>query len=188
MFLLRGREMSAVSMPVSRPAGRALVVGNQPSRSAPCATLQRLGFTCAEMDDAYAAMAEICQRPLAYRALILGLSSLYPEELAIIGGVRRRFPHIEIWLTHTDGRQAALAEAMRLGAAGLLSEEGLHRTAVSSPTPPAADVPTAVPSTTAAAQLEPPREPQDVVTDPLLSADELRALLNESTPGSGSEH
>ena len=101
--------MSGVSLPVTRPSGRALVVGNGPSRAEPADTLQRMGYGCAELDDPYAAMAELCRRPLVYRALVLSLSSLHREELSIIPGVKRRFPHIDIWLTHTDGRQAALA-------------------------------------------------------------------------------
>src|SRR3954471_9248872 len=122
--------MSQVSLPVTRPAGRALLVSNPAARADVRATLARLGYGCGEADDPYAAMAELCRRPLVYRALVLSLSSLHREELGLISGVKRRFPHVDIWLTQTDGRQAALAEAMRLGADGLLSGEGLHRIAV----------------------------------------------------------
>src|SRR3954454_9479072 len=125
--------MSGVSLPVTRPSGRALIVGNPSSRADPLGTLQRMGFGCAEMEDPYAAMAELCRRPLVYRALVLSLSSLHREELGIMPGIKRRFPHIDIWLTHTDGRQAAMADAMRLGADGLLSGEALHRVAVGPP-------------------------------------------------------
>src|SRR5688500_9387098 len=122
--------MSGVSLPVTRPIGRALVVGNPASRPDAVDALQRLGFGCSETDDPYAAMAELCRRPLVYRALILSLVSVYREELNLVAAVKRRFPHVEIWLTHTDGRQASLAEAMRLGADGLLAEDGLHRVAL----------------------------------------------------------
>lgn len=125
--------MSGVSLPVTRPVGRALIVGNPACRSQPATVLQRLGFQCAEVDDPYSAMIEICRRPLVYRALILSLSGLFREELAMIESVKRRYQHIEIWLSQTDGRQATLAEAMRLGADGLVSEDGLHRTAVGAP-------------------------------------------------------
>ena len=199
--------MSGVSLPVTRPSGRALVVGNAPSRAEPADTLQRMGYGCAELDDPYAAMAELCRRPLAYRALVLSLGSLHREELAIIPGVKRRFPHIDIWLTHTDGRQAALADAMRLGADGLLSGEGLHRVAISGlgsssfptpdPTPaPRAETPVGVaPAATPAdegeaapppsRQVEPSARTADAADDtpgvgePVLTADELRALLQE---------
>jgi DNA-binding NarL/FixJ family response regulator len=91
--------------------------------------LRGLGFGATEADDPYAAMAELCRRPLVYRAVILSLASLYREELSMIPAVKARFPHVEVWLAQTDGRQAALAEGMRLGADGLLAEDGLHRVA-----------------------------------------------------------
>src|SRR5580704_5093896 len=119
--------MSGVSLPVTRPIGRALVIAAPSARQQPLDVLHRLGYSCAEVDDAYAAMCELCRKPLVYRALIISLASLYREELAFIESVKHRFPQIEIWLTHIDGRQAALAESMRLGADGLLAEDGLHR-------------------------------------------------------------
>lgn len=179
--------MSGVSLPVTRPSGRALVVGNAAGRAEPLGTMQRLGYACAEMDDPYAAMAELCRRPLVYRAVILSLASLHREELAMIPGVKRRFPHVEIWLTHTDGRQAALADAVRLGADGLLSGEGLHRMALSqaggamlpamelepaAPRHPIESAPTASPQAA--------RKADEVgAAEPVLTADELRALLQE---------
>jgi hypothetical protein len=191
--------MSGVSLPVSRPSGRALVVGNAASRAEPLGTLQRMGYGCAEMEDPYAAMIELCRRPLLYRALILSLSSLHREELGIIPGVKRRFPHVDIWLTHTDGRQAALAEAMRLGADGLLSGEGLHRIAVGATAPasfvPSDPIPLPVgePAPQPAPSPQPTARPAAPVDDstsgePVLSADELRALLQEqpAPPGVGS--
>ena len=170
-----------------------------------------MGYGCAGMDDPYAAMAELCRRPLVYRAVVLRLSSLHREELTIIPGVKRRFPYIDIWLTHTDGRQAALADAMRLGADGLLSDEGLHRVAVAGlgtssfpgvdapPVPiqperiagPQAESP--APQAGAAPQPGPaearpqPAEDAGTTGEPVLSADELRALLQEqpAPPGAG---
>ena len=65
-----------------------------------------------------------------YRAMILCLNSLYREELSFIASIKHRYPHIEIWLSQTDGRAAALAEALRLGADGLMSEDGPHRFAM----------------------------------------------------------
>jgi hypothetical protein len=187
--------MSGVSMPVTRPTGRALIVGAPACRAAPLNTLQRLGFTCAEVDDPYSAMAEICRRPLVYRAMILSLASLYREELALIQSVKRRWPHLEIWLTQTDGRHAALADAMRLGADGLLSEDGLHRTAVTtgpadtvspashphSPTVLAATLHTRAEPTSAVSPADDStaHEAEAAATEPILTADELRALLAE---------
>lgn len=124
-------DVSGVSLPVSRPIGRALIVANPAGRADVLSAMQRLGYGATELDDPYAAMAELCQRPLAYRAVVLSLAGLYREELNLMPAIKSRFPHIEIWLSHTDGRQGALADAMRLGADGLLAEDGLHRVAIS---------------------------------------------------------
>jgi hypothetical protein len=169
--------MSAVSLPVTRPIGRALIVASQSSRSEPAAVLQGLGYTCIESDDPYTAMLEICRRPLVYRAIILSLNSLYKEELAIVQTIKQRFPHVEVWLTQTDGRQASLAEAMRMGADGLLLEDGLHRIGITVP----AEKPSAVQPMSRKQQID---EEESMDSDfgagePVLTADELRALLQE---------
>src|SRR5881392_3088214 len=103
--------MSGVTFPANRSGGRALVVGGATNRPEPVALLKQLNFTCAEVDDPYAAAAELLKRPLVYRALVISLASVFREELALIALAKRKFPHIDVWLTHTDGRQAALAEA-----------------------------------------------------------------------------
>jgi hypothetical protein len=177
--------MSGVSLPVTRPMGRALIVGAPASRAQPLNVLQRLGFQCAEVDDPYAAMLELCRHPTVYRALILSLNSLYREELQLIASVKHRFAHVEVWLTHIEARQAALAEAMRLGADGLLADDGLHRTAVGAPPDlhpaPALTATTASGTTAAAASFRSVEEFDNETAsgEPVLSADELRALLQE---------
>ena len=177
-----------------------MVVGSAAGRAGPVGTMQQMGYACAEADDPYAAMAELCRRPMVYRALILSLAAIHREELAMIPALKRRFPHLEVWLTHTDGRQSTLAEAVRLGADGLLSEEGLHRMAVppagSVPYDPdsAAEGPVAAPvARQEAARPEPSPvshapagarhgaadEEPNAIGEPVLTADELRALLQE---------
>lgn len=173
--------VSQVSLPVSRPTGRALLVSNPSARAAVRETLVRLGFGCAEADDPYAAMAELCRRPLVYRAVILSLAGLYREELSIISAIKRRYPHIELWLAHTDGRQSSLAEAMRLGADGLLDDDGLHRVAIQSAVQ--MDVQEPVVEPTGGREME-TRLIDGTLEDrsngePILSADELKALLQE---------
>src|SRR2546423_15473530 len=125
-----GRRMSGVSLPVNRPTGRAIVVGSAGSRGAAVATLRGLGYQSIEADDPYSAAAELSKRSMTYRAMILCLNSLYREELSFIASIKHRYPHIDIWLSQTDGRAAALAEALRLGADGLMSEDGPHRFAM----------------------------------------------------------
>jgi len=205
--------MAGVGFPLKRPVGRALIVGGPSARSQPLAAMQALGYACAEADDPYAAIREIVRRPMVYRAVILSLASLHREELALVPGIKRRFPHVEVWLTHTDGRQASLAEAMRLGADGLLSGDGLHRIAMAgnaattayapAPAPsPEAPVPLPRPAPAAAPREEsagrgesaPPAAPDeseaaaarspgpddaDAIGEPVLTVDELRALLQE---------
>ena len=177
--------MTGVSMPVTRPTGRALIIGSPSCRTAPLNTLQRLGFTCAEIDDPYAAMAEICRRPLVYRAIILSLVSMYREELPIIQSVKRRWPHVDVWLTQTDGRHAALADAMRLGADGLLSDDGLHRTAIAGSASESLYSRSEAGSGAWPVSAVPPVDPADAQesdlgdNEPILTAEELRALLAE---------
>jgi hypothetical protein len=181
--------MSGLSLPVNRPTGRALLVASPASRAQSLEILGGLRFDVTEVDDPYAAMTELCRRPLVYRAVILSLASLYREELSIVATVKSRFPHVELWLAHTDGRQAALAEAMRLGADGLLADDGLHRVAG---TAPAATV--AAPAPTPAAEAppvpdEPPAETTPAHEDaPILTPDELRALLHEQSAVPPDEH
>src|SRR3954469_16762079 len=125
-----GSRMSGVSLPVNRPSGRAIVVGSAGCRGAAVQTLRGLGYQTIEADDPYSAAAELSRRSMTYRAMILCLNSLYREELSFVASIKRRYPHIDIWLSQTDGRAAALAEALRLGADGLLSEDGPHRFAM----------------------------------------------------------
>ena len=190
--------MSAVSLPVTRPpGGRALIVAHPSGRSALVERMTRDGFECGECDDPYTATLELARRKLAYSALILSLASLYREELALIATVKRRFPHLEIWLAHTDGRQAALAEAMRLGADGLLDDEGRHRIAAQPvhETVVYQSMPIstlgAAPPVPEAPKHQMPRESEaesgmselsGSAGEPVLTADELRALLQDQPP------
>jgi hypothetical protein len=138
--------------------------------------MQAMGYECAELDDPYAAALELLRRPLVYRVLVLSLTSLYREELALIGMVRRKLAHVEVWLTHIEGRQAALVEAIGLGAAGLLADDGvLH------PFPAAqkSDEPAESAKGQADSPPAPTRAPGD--EEPTLTADELRALLQDPT-------
>ena len=163
-----------------------MIVGNPDCRAAPRHAMGGVGYQCAEVDDPYAAMAEICRRPLVYRALVLSLNSLFREELALIETIKQRFGHIEIWLTDIDGRQAALAEALRLGADGLIADDGMHRIGGDrNPTPRAApqpepSPPPPVPQSNPQTITESPDiDNSDATGEPVLTADELRALLED---------
>ncbi|HVT87319.1 MAG TPA: hypothetical protein VHD56_00555 [Tepidisphaeraceae bacterium] len=176
-----------MSLSVTRPIGRALVVASASNRGPLVATANRLGFECGQCDDPYSAMLEISRRRLAYAALILSLSGLYREELALITTVKRRIPHLEVWLAHTDGRQSTLAEAIRLGADGLIDAEGLHRMAAPSATVHTGDAqayrPLTIPSEPSngepVEQVESANQSDIALGEPVLTADELRALLQD---------
>ena len=191
-----------------------LIIANPAMQTQPLHILQRLGFEAIGVADPYTAMAELLSAKEEYRGCVLSLQSVYREEISMIGALKRRLPELEIWLSHTDGRQSALAKAMRLGADGLLGEDGLHRIAMSQT--PADNV---APSASSSMQFnasQPPSEPvhlpqspltfanenEDVnpdrmddddmpVNEPVLTADELRALLQEQPsmpPSGGSEN
>lgn len=181
--------MSGLSIPVQRPTGRAIVVGNAAARAFGVGVLETLGYQCHETESPYEAMMELAQRPMAYRSMTLSLNSLYREELTLIAAVKGRYPSIEVWLTQAEGRTAALADALKYGADGLLAEDGLHRLSgqlapsspVTAPRPvPSSQFPTAPPPSVNQpdprldrAFLEAP------AGEPILTADELRALLQE---------
>lgn len=193
-MLLQKDGMTAVSVPINRPTGRALLIASTPCQAHPAGQLQQLGYECAPTADPYAAMLEICRRPLVYRALVISLQSIYREELQVIWTLKQRYPHLEIFLTQTDGRQAALAEAMRLGADGLLAEDGLHRLNDNSPEPfeplPAITPAEAVQASTDDGSAESAAQAFPLETnpnEPVLTADELRALLEEPTVSSEGE-
>ncbi|MGD0138586.1 MAG: hypothetical protein ABSD28_06885 [Tepidisphaeraceae bacterium] len=174
--------MSEPSPQTSRPQGRALIVGQPAYRGGPAASLHRHGYLSTEVDEPYEAMAQLCKRPLFYSTIVLSLNSLYREELPIIACIKRRFSHIDIWLSDTDGRQAALAEAVRQGADGLFANDGLHRIAPGLPVSvsemsfpaPAMDMPNGPTDS------PDPASQREKCSDPLLTAEELRALLHET--------
>jgi hypothetical protein len=181
--------MSGVSLPVTRPSGRALLIGSAATRPAVLESLGRLGYSSAEADDPYAGMMELCRRSYNYQAVILSLASLYREELPIIRTIKRRFPAVEVWLAHTDGRPGALAEAMRLGAEGLIDDDGLHRIAVGQAANPetspreqpdgAGALPLRIASSFEKSTALEVDDHDNASGEPILSADELKALLQE---------
>ncbi len=177
--------MASLTLQSSRSLGRAIAVGNAACRQAILAVLAREGQTAFETDCPYQAMAELSRKPQGYRMVILSLQSLYREELGIIAAIKAHCPDMDVWLSQTDGRTSALADALRLGADGIMANDGLHRLSPpvdKSPVPAAA--PVATPPTVGAARemVNRPNEPVMSVTstdDPVLTADELRALLQE---------
>ncbi|HET6252336.1 MAG TPA: response regulator [Tepidisphaeraceae bacterium] len=205
-----------MSFPVTRPTGRAMLVGNPASRADSLSILTGLGYACAEADDVYSAFADLCRSADACNAVILSLASLYKEELQAIVTIKRRFPQMEVWLAQAEGRHAAMIEAIRLGADGLLAEDGLHRIGMPTPGNATGEGPWPDPGDSAGDPQEKPhpsrparsngssrrrnipvedRDDRDEfeldlpVGEPVLSAEELRALLQEEPflPPSGDD-
>lgn len=157
--------------------GHALAVVASVSAGELSAELVRLGYRPIAVDEPYAALIELLDRPMVYRAVVISLPALYRDELALIRTVRARLPHVDVLLAHTDGRHAALAEAMRLGATGLLSEDTIHRLAETQPMLEPVVTPT-VRDVEHPAEFESEPEPDESI-EPILTAEELRALLHE---------
>jgi hypothetical protein len=184
--------MSSSSNPILRTAPHALLVATAAARPPIVQLLTAMGFECGGAEDPYSAMAELCRRPLVYRTLVIGLGGVYREELAMIAAIKRRLPHLDVLLAQTDGRQAALADALRLGADGLVDDDGIHRLAEiaeSRTTPPTSRPierpPVREPLPAAAPESEstfadPVDEPHP--HEPVLTAEELRALLQDPSP------
>ena len=147
----------------SFPNGRALAIVPEPDRTLAAQALGRVGYEAVFAADPYAAMLELSGRPLAYRAVLLSLVALYPPELRMIEAIKGRFSHVDVFLADVEGRGAALAQAVRLGADALLDAGRLHRLASSRAT----EVP----------RRTPPAEPPDGSREAILTAAELRALL-----------
>jgi DNA-binding NtrC family response regulator len=151
--------------PARAPNGRALVVAAPSGVSAMEESLAIVGYEAEVVEDPYQAMAQLARRPLAFRALVLGLSAVHPPELAVIESVKRRFPHVDVLLADAAGRSGSLTEAVRLGADALLEGQRLRRFAhqgFESPAPAAET-----------------RSDQPGPGEPVLTTDELKALLDD---------
>jgi hypothetical protein len=156
--------------------------------------MRAMGYEVHGVDNPYAAFVELLDRPLVYRSVVVSLAATYREELSLIKAIRGRLPHVDVLLAHTDGRAGAMAEAMRLGATGLLDDETVHR--LGDIAPPPADPFASPPARDQFQQRdedevdpadEPMQDEESNELDPILTAEELRALLQEqpTLPGHG---
>ena len=153
--------------------GRALMVGKHVS-ACDASALRELGLEVELMGDPYAAMAELASRPLAYRALVLSLAAIFPEELAIVNVVKKRYPHVKIMAGDTAGRPALLAEVKKLGVEQIVVQSEMPATASLSKDK----------IETPAEINENDEQLRQPAGEPVLTAEELRALL-EDQPLSG---
>ncbi len=150
--------------------GRALLIGKRvPSQDAQLLAAEGLQVELAS--DPYAAIAELAGRPLVYRALVLPLPQLFPEELALVRVVKKRFPHVQTIASEVPEKMIRSDELRRLGFDAVLSEK-LRLLA----SPVKAEGFTPRPVQISAGDSE-----------PVLTAEELRALLSDDTLPSGAE-
>lgn len=165
-------------------AGHALVACNAALSIPLGEQLEAIGYRATLSPDPYALLIELLEQPMVYDAVVLSLPAIYREELWIIRTIRERMPMVDVLIAHSDGRHAALAEAMRLGATGLIGEEGIHRLVRLSEPPPQEinhDRGSSKTERDESRRVVADSVDESVADDgqPLLSADELRALLAE---------
>jgi hypothetical protein len=156
---------------------RAVVVASQTSQTELRTALDRLGYDTTCFDDPYSAYAFALSHAVGLRAFVVSLQSLYREELAVLASVGDRLPHLDRVVTHVQARQVSLAEAIRHGATTLLDDQGLHPLDGAEPARP----PVVAPAAAAEPARTGSRDPEPGDFDPLLSAEELRALLHDPT-------
>ena len=153
-----------------RLIGRALLIGKRiPSQDAQLLAAE--GLQVELTTDPYAAIAELAGRPLVYRALVLPLPQLFPEELALVRVVKKRFPHVQIIASEVPEKVNRTDDLRRFGFDAILSE-ALQSLA----TPAKSEVFTGRPIQKSVGDSE-----------PVLTAEELRALLSDETLPSGTE-
>lgn len=119
-----GLSMSIGSPNSGKLIGRALLIGTRAAQE-DSDILARQGLQVELSAEPYAAMAELASRPLVYRALVLPLSQLFPEELALARVVKKRFPHVQIFASEVPARISG-EELKRLGVDAVLNETGLN--------------------------------------------------------------
>lgn len=167
--------------------------------------LHRLGAACVVLDDPYRAIAEMARRPGSYPVAVFVLPSIYPNELPAIAAILRHSPGTRVVLAAAEQQVALLAAALRLGASGVVTEEGIESfgTSEREPAPPPSIVPARPPAVmhapparvveakppspalqeeVEAEEPEPEHEQDMDVQDPILTADELHALLHDDEP------
>lgn len=160
--------------------------------------LHRLGAACVVLDDPYHAAAEIGHRPGSYAALVLCLPCCYTDELPVITAVCRCSPTTRVLVAAADQHVSMLTAALRLGAVGVLTGQGVEWIGVlPTPTPAAlvaenAETAALAEPAEAETTVETPAEVTDEATDdmddadseiapiePVLTAEELHALLHD---------
>jgi hypothetical protein len=144
--------------------GRALLIGRRVADDDADALVE-LGMQVELSADPYAAMAELTSRPLAYRAVVLPVPELFPEELVLARVVKKRYPHLQIIASDVPEGSNRLEELRREGIEAILSAGRLRPIEAAPKSEPA----------------PPPAENAKSAPEPVLTAEELRALLGDDS-------
>ncbi|HEY1685967.1 MAG TPA: hypothetical protein VGG19_14475 [Tepidisphaeraceae bacterium] len=153
--------------------GRALLIGKR-AAAEDAELLAQQGLQVELSHDPYAAVAELSSRPLVYRAVVVPMPQIFPEELSFIRVVKRRFPHVQVIASEVPERK--LEEMRKLGVDAILLDTEIR---VLTPAAPPKVEP----------QIAPVQKSVSVNdSQPVLTAEELRALLSDGPfPSSGTE-
>lgn len=183
---------------------RVAVIGSGEVLARVLGQLHRLGAECVVLDDPYQAVAALTQRPGAYPAAVFVLPSIYPDELPAISAILKHSPGTRVVVAAAEQQVSSLAAALRLGASGVLTEHGIEAFAGQDAPPfsPTNSTPSTQPSTALPPENEEStlataddahhptaHQPHDdhhsdyEPTDPILTADELHALLHDDVDG-----
>lgn len=176
---------------------RVAVVGSGEALARVLGLLHREGAACEAVNDPYRVVGLVAGSS-GVSAVVLVLPCLYPEEMAVVGALRR-LTGVPVIVAAADGLMSQLSAAIREGATAILTERGIDWLGVPASTGPLP--PAATPGST---EVTPPPTPirstpqVDVTTpedrfdelseesgpppEPVLSAEELRALLQEPVP------
>lgn len=192
-----GPSTSSLIGRLSLVGAKVAVVGHGDGLARALGFLHRAGSACVVMDDPYHAVAEFSFRPSTYDAAVLVLSSFYSEELAVITTIRRLSPRTRIYVAGAEQQLSMLATAVRLGATGVLTGDGLeelvarngaeegkpergHSQVKEEGREVAEEASFNGDATTDEGQLDDEEsEGQNGVVEPILTAEELHALLHE---------
>ncbi|MEM6562204.1 MAG: hypothetical protein AAF656_11435 [Planctomycetota bacterium] len=167
---------AAADQPESVPTGRVALVATGPMRDRRAETLMTAGYDVHGFDDPYAAMLAICRKPLVFRALAVSLQAIYPKELDLVSAVAQRFPHVRLLACDTDGRRTTLIDAVQRGVTDILDDHGITPADTERES---ADVSLANPAELTDEETAALARPTDTPTDPVLTPEEIRALLSD---------
>ena len=176
---------------------RVMVVGVGDVLARVLGTLHRLGAACVAVDDPYRAVLEVAGSQGSARggtcdAVVFALPCLFPGEVAAIRAISKLRPAPIILVAAAEQQLSLLTAAIREGAVGVITERGIEWLASIAPehaTPEPLPEQLLIDDSaeTDSAQFDADADSDDAdaefdltePTEPLLTAEELKALLHD---------